>query len=907
MKNFKKLLALMLSVLMVVSCLSGMVFAEGEEVTDPNAPVNVEDVQLWGGDGGGATGYFGPGTDIATKVTVPAGKRVISFLVENMATYTDSVNKIQAKAYVWNTDYATTVAAAPIATANFVDHQDNQNFIFTLPNDLSAEGEILFVVAYLEGATGLTPWNATEKAEGVTYFQNGTECDAFRVRASFADALPDTKLHAEVDYTKYLEDPASAYGFGNANQVEIAAPADKGYVTLTSTGGDPYYILNGEAWTSQLNAVTSDKMDYIVIKYRTSDIKAGEFYVGRTDGVGWASPMEKSHVTVSYQATGNWETTIVDASEVWGNVEGVHLKDFRFDPGTSAGSIDIAYIRFYATLEGAEACVAAEQGTWKETVSVAIDDPAITKDENGNAFYGENMIPLTYVPASEIDYTQQVGESYVVDLATNIGTVNNGERPTWPEAGYTVDGPMLFILWGKNGYIQFESLPFADYNTVEVIVGSDPSSEGFLVGFITDPSQPYGSTEDAANPNMSADLISGMAGAGSEGQPNLSGRGEGAGWNAVERMVQLDISNIDYAGQVALSVGTVAPHTWVIAKVEFKNYYQQAECYTYEVEKTGVVAPEIPFNPADLDLKLMIDGPALAPSNVGNCVAPTYDYDKGYVTYTATGDDPQVYLDVTGAEVGPYMVIKYRATNVTTSDAMECFIGEGAGPTGATDNVQWSFVADGEWQTAVVYIGGLADYNNETNVINHFRFDFLRGAQTSADESIDVEYIAFFGDEASAKYYAENDPHTLPEKPKYTVTFVADDKEVAVIEYTMGDTELKNVPEVPAKDGYTGAWESYTLNNKNITVKAVYTEIETEPSETEPTEPTETDPTEDTTAAEPTETEPTEETTAATEDTTAAEETTEEGKKGCKSVIGMGAVAVMAAAAAVVALKKKED
>ena len=260
MKNFKKLLALMLSVLMVVSCLSGMVFAEGEEVTDPNAPVNVEDVQLWGGDGGGATGYFGPGTDIATKVTVPAGKRVISFLVENMATYTDSVNKIQAKAYVWNTDYATTVAAAPIATANFVDHQDNQNFIFTLPNDLSAEGEILFVVAYLEGATGLTPWNATEKAEGVTYFQNGTECDAFRVRASFADALPDTKLHAEVDYTKYLDDPASAYGFGNANQVEIAAPADKGYVTLTSTGGDPYYILNGEAWTSQLNAVTSDKM-----------------------------------------------------------------------------------------------------------------------------------------------------------------------------------------------------------------------------------------------------------------------------------------------------------------------------------------------------------------------------------------------------------------------------------------------------------------------------------------------------------------------------------------------------------------------------------------------------------------------------------------------------------------------
>ena len=718
---------------------------------------------------------------------------------------------------------------------------------------------------------------------------------------------PDLTCYAEIDYTKYMEDPTSYYGFDAPNQAEFVAPADKGYATFISTGNDPNFVYRGEGFTKQLENVTSDKMDYVVIKYRTTEITRGEFYTGRSDGVQWANPMDKSHIDWGYNTSGQWSTIIVDASGVWGNVEDVHLNNFRYDfGGNCPGTIDIAYLRFYATREGAEACVAAEQGTWKETVSVAIDDPAITKDDEGNAFYGEDMIPLTYVPASEIDYTQQVGESFVVDLATNIGTVNNGERPTWPEAGYTVDGPMLFNLWGKNGYILFESLPFADYNTVEIIVGSDPSSEGFLVGFITDPTQPYGSTEDAANPNMSADLISAMAGAGSEGQPNLSGRGEGAGWNSVERMVQLDISNIDYAGQVALSVGTVAPHTWVIAKVEFKNYYQQAECYTYEVEKTGVLAPEIPFNPADMDLKYVFDGPALAPANVGNCVAPTYDYDKGYVTYTATGDDPQVYLAATGIEVGPYMVVKYRATNITTSDAMECFIGEGAGPIGATDNIQWSFVADGEWQTAVVYIGGLADYNNETNVINHFRFDFLRGPQTSADESVDVEYIAFFGDEVSALYYAENDVHELPVRPVYTVTFVADGIEIAIIEFTEGDTTLSGAPDVPAKDGYEGKWESYTLGNKNITVNAVYTAVETEPTETEPTEPTETDPVEETTA-EPTETEPTEETTAATEETTVAEETTEEAKGGCKSVIGVSAVAVMAAAAAVVALKKKED
>lgn len=543
---------------------------------------------------------------------------------------------------------------------------------------------------------------------------------------------PDLTCYAEVDYTDYIEDPAGYWGFGSPNTVEMAAPADKGYVTLTSTGGDPYFILNGEAFASQLSAVTSDKLDYVVIKYRTTTIDRGEFYTARTDGVEWAHPMESSHIGYAYKTTGEWSLTVVDASEVWGNVEDVYLKNFRFDFGNKEGSVDVAYIRFYATAEGAQACVDAEQVTWTETVTVAPDDTAITKDADGNAFYGEEMIPLTYVPA-----------------------------------------------------------------------------EG-----------------------------------------------------------------------------------------------DQAECYTYEAEKTGVAAPEVPFNPANMDLKVLIDGRNLEGTNAGNTESTIYDYEKGCITFVATGDDPQIIFAANGVEGGPYMVVKYRAGNVTTSDGMECFIGKSEGPQGATDNLQWSFINDGEWHTVVLYLGDLADYDNETHIVNHFRFDYLRGAQTSAGESMDIEYIAFFGDEASATYYAENDVHVLPEIPSHTVTFVADGIEIAIIEFKEGDTELVGVPDVPAKEGYDGAWESYKLGNQNIVVNAVYTEAEiigTEPTDTEPTEtePTETEPTEtEPTETEPTETEPTEETT---------EEVTEDGKKGCKSAIGMGVVAVMAAAAAVVALKKKED
>lgn len=67
---------------------------------------------------------------------------------------------------------------------------------------------------------------------------------------------------------------------------------------------------------------------------------------------------------------------------------------------------------------------------------------------------------------------------------------------------------------------------------------------------------------------------------------------------------------------------------------------------------------------------------------------------------------------------------------------------------------------------------------------------------------------------------------------KYTVTFVADGVTVATVEYEEGATSLDGVPDVPAKSGYTGEWEAYTLNNTNITVNAVYTEVVVEPSYT---------------------------------------------------------------------------
>ena len=64
------------------------------------------------------------------------------------------------------------------------------------------------------------------------------------------------------------------------------------------------------------------------------------------------------------------------------------------------------------------------------------------------------------------------------------------------------------------------------------------------------------------------------------------------------------------------------------------------------------------------------------------------------------------------------------------------------------------------------------------------------------------------------------------QKTEYVATFVAEGQTVAECSFYKGDTTLSQVPFVPSKVGYTGAWENYALGEENITINAVYTAIE---------------------------------------------------------------------------------
>ena len=71
----------------------------------------------------------------------------------------------------------------------------------------------------------------------------------------------------------------------------------------------------------------------------------------------------------------------------------------------------------------------------------------------------------------------------------------------------------------------------------------------------------------------------------------------------------------------------------------------------------------------------------------------------------------------------------------------------------------------------------------------------------------------------------------------YTATFVADGKTVAVIPFTVESKDAAMNLAVPEKAGFTGKWETYTLAAGDITIHAVYTAIpDYQPDKPEPAE-----------------------------------------------------------------------
>ena len=264
----------------------------------------------------------------------------------------------------------------------------------------------------------------------------------------------------------------------------------------------------------------------------------------------------------------------------------------------------------------------------------------------------------------------------------------------------------------------------------------------------------------------------------------------------------------------------------------------------------------------------------------------------GYVTFTATGDDPYFkFGDAhaprgTGAELA-WVVIKYRTTAKIGKGEFFTNRSGGAHWGDAGTHVDWSYNTDGEWHAAVINCtSAWGKAKNET--LYAFRFDPLASGAKAGD-SIDVAFIRFYAGEDEARAFAALiDPSLKPTVTTYKIDFVVEGKVILSTTYTDDGAPFfaPGVPEIPGK---SGAWEPYSLEKGgDLVVHAVYTDVWEEPQLPDVAPPESTQ-------------ESTTETVGSTQDATADTAT----KEGCGAALS--AFPLLLLCALPVILKRKEN
>ena len=140
----------------------------------------------------------------------------------------------------------------------------------------------------------------------------------------------------------------------------------------------------------------------------------------------------------------------------------------------------------------------------------------------------------------------------------------------------------------------------------------------------------------------------------------------------------------------------------------------------------------------------------------------------------------------------------------------------------------------GTWPTYTLPIGGVtieAVYTVNTYTVTWIVDGKTTKTQVTFGEAIEKpadptkEGSTFIG-------WTPDIPDTMPAKDmtftaqfsqdQYEAVIMADGKQIAVIPYVYGQKSIA-LPDVPEKEGYTGAWPTYTLPIGGVTITAVYT------------------------------------------------------------------------------------
>ena len=368
-KNFFVFLSILL--LFALSCTC---FAAYAEQTDSG----IETLSFAKSGSSGTPYMSGLNVPVGYRFTVDPAKKLLQINVNDFATYSNNQNKGSFKLYRWQGDYATTVASTPLYEREILNHADHTDLTLDVPSSDKLTGELYFEVICLEG-TSYTPWNAGNgqaadrpgKVTGMQAYLNGQEAAPFWCSITIADMVSIQEQYPATftyDFTGQIPDVKAQFGLNELIMVEVSPAATEGFVTFTATGNDPYFKFGDEFNPTGKGT----ELAFAVIRYRTTaTIGKGEFFTNRTGGAQWGA--DGTHVEWDYNADGAWHCVVVDCTTAWGKAANETLYAFRFDPlasGATAGdTIDVAYIRFFASEDSARAFASAEDPSLKPKVN----------------------------------------------------------------------------------------------------------------------------------------------------------------------------------------------------------------------------------------------------------------------------------------------------------------------------------------------------------------------------------------------------------------------------------------------------------------------------------------------------------------------------------------------------------
>ena len=300
----------------------------------------------------------------------------------------------------------------------------------------------------------------------------------------------------------------------------------------------------------------------------------------------------------------------------------------------------------------------------------------------------------------------------------------------YPAAGYT--SPIQIL--GYYVTINLGQVDLSKYSAVKITYGCDGS--------------PNTEAEFAASSSLAIGLKSEDSSYGQETTDNFSGDiahtqmvFSSISWAGGAREAVVDLSNIDYNGNVWIAVHNPGGTQIAISAIEFIG----AEKVNKPINPAD---PVVLVTPEDL-LARYNEGSVYSASQVASAEVMT-EGDRTFIRLTANGIDPYISL-ITANSATPvpyYMAIAYRTNS---SSRGQFYVGSTGLWSGKGDafKVTWS---SGDWNYMIIDLNAAGLTSLDGTTLNYCRFDFV-GSDHAEDDYFDIQFVGFFNSAEYAEAY----------------------------------------------------------------------------------------------------------------------------------------------------------